>query len=155
MNAHDSERITGMLEGQGLVAAETAEEADVIVFNTCTIREKPDQTFYANLDHAKGMKRRRPGTIIAVGGCLVEAQRDNLFAQFPFVDVAFGPGRIADLGNHLAVNAGRAATVGTGLYGIGDEREFASELPARRNRETQAWVQISMGCNMKCAYCIV
>jgi tRNA-2-methylthio-N6-dimethylallyladenosine synthase len=162
MNAHDSERITGMLEGRGMVEAADADDADVLVFNTCTIREKPDQKLYDQLKHAKGSKRRRKGAqVIAVGGCLVEAQKDNLLREFPWVDVAFGPGRIHDLGNYLELSDGEGAGVGhvpgsgEGFYGIGDERSFASELPTRRERQHQAWVQISMGCNMKCSYCIV
>jgi tRNA-2-methylthio-N6-dimethylallyladenosine synthase len=162
MNAHDSERIGGMLEGRGMVPTDDADDADVLVFNTCTIREKPDQKLYDQLKHAKGSKRRRGGAqVIAVGGCLVEAQRDNLLAEFPWVDVAFGPGRIHDLGNFLELRDGEGAGVGhvpgagEGFYGVGDERRFASELPTQRAREHQAWVQISMGCNMKCAYCIV
>ena len=162
MNAHDSERITGMLESRGMTPAEHVDDADVLVFNTCTIREKPDQKLYDQLKHAKGSKRRRGGAqVIAVGGCLVEAQKDNLLTEFPWVDVAFGPGRIHDLGNFLELRDGEGAGVGQvpgsgeGFYGIGDERRFASELPTQRERHAQAWVQISMGCNMKCAYCIV
>ena len=162
MNAHDSERITGMLESRGMAPADDADDADVLVFNTCTIREKPDQKLYDQLKHAKGSKRRRGGAqVIAVGGCLVEAQKDNLLTEFPWVDVAFGPGRIHDLGNFLELQDGEGAGVGQvpgggeGFYGIGDERRFASELPTQRERHHQAWVQISMGCNMKCAYCIV
>jgi tRNA-2-methylthio-N6-dimethylallyladenosine synthase len=162
MNAHDSERIKGMLTQMGLTEAPGQDDADVVVFNTCTIREKPDQKLFNQLDHAKGIKRRRKGEqVIAVGGCLVEAQRDLLFEQFPFVDVAFGPGLIHELGNFLNVRDGRAASAGSapgggeGFFGIGDERQFAADLPARRERDHQAWVQISMGCNMKCAYCIV
>ena len=161
MNAHDSERIKGMLEEMGMGEAEAPDDADVVVLNTCTIREKPDQKLYSQLDHAKGVKRRNPNQVIAVGGCLVEAQRELLFEQFPFIDVAFGPGLIHELGNYLSVRDGNAASTGAtpgdgdGFYGIGDERRFAADLPVRRDREHQAWVQISMGCNMKCAYCIV
>ncbi|MEO6867198.1 MAG: tRNA (N6-isopentenyl adenosine(37)-C2)-methylthiotransferase MiaB [Gaiellales bacterium] len=162
MNAHDSERITGLLEARGMKPVDTLDDADLVVFNTCTIREKPDQKLYDQLRHAKGSKRRRGGQqVIAVGGCLVEAQKDNLLREFPWVDVAFGPGRIHELGNYLELADGHGAGVGLvpgageGFYGIGDERSFASELPTRRDRGHQAWVQISMGCNMKCAYCIV
>jgi tRNA-2-methylthio-N6-dimethylallyladenosine synthase len=162
MNAHDSERITGMLEARGMVEAADQDDADVVVFNTCTIREKPDQKLYTQLHQAKGSKRRRKGEqVIAVGGCLVEAQRDNLLSEFPWVDVAFGPGRIRDLGNFLELADGGSASIGQvpgageGFFGVGDERAFASELPTQRHRRHQAWVQISMGCNMKCSYCIV
>lgn len=162
MNAHDSERISGMLELRGMKATTSSDDADVLVFNTCTVRERPDQKLYDHLQHAKGSKRRKKGAqIVAVGGCLVEAQRDQLLKQFPWVDVAFGPGRIHELGNYLELADGDGAGVGVvpgsgeGFYGIKDERRFAAELPAHRDRPHQAWVQISMGCNMKCTYCIV
>src|ERR1700694_1306771 len=98
MNAHDSERIKGMLEELGLGEAVSQEEADLIVFNTCTIREKPDQRFTAHLGNAKALKDRDPAKVIAVGGCYAEAQRERLFDLYPFVDVAFGPGSIGHLG---------------------------------------------------------
>src|SRR5438105_13859979 len=88
MNAHDSERIKGMLEELGLGEARSQEEADVVVFNTCTIREKPDTKFAAHLAQAAARKRERPGTLIAVGGCYAEAQRERLFSLYPDVDVA-------------------------------------------------------------------
>src|SRR5215213_2420602 len=92
MNAHDSERIKGMLEELGLGESHAQEDADVLVFNTCTIREKPDQRFAAHLAQARALKERKPGKVIAVGGCYAEAQRERLFELYPFVDVAFGPG---------------------------------------------------------------
>jgi tRNA-2-methylthio-N6-dimethylallyladenosine synthase len=151
MNAHDSERIKGMLESLGLGEAVAQDEADVLVFNTCTIREKPDQRFAAHLAQAAALKQRDPEKVIAVGGCYAEAQRERLFELYPYVDVAFGPGSIP----HLAdwVGAGGEG-VGRGAFGL-EERSFAGELPMRRERAFQAWVQISMGCNSKCAYCIV
>ena len=151
MNAHDSERIKGMLEDLGLGEASAQDDADVIVFNTCTIREKPDQRFAAHLAQAKALKGRDPEKVIAVGGCYAEAQRERIFELYPYVDVAFGPGSIP----HLAdwVGAGGFG-VGRGSFGL-DERGFAGNLPMHRERRFQAWVQISMGCNSKCAYCIV
>src|SRR3954454_17535142 len=101
MNAHDSERITGMLEDLGLGETDTPDEADVVVFNTCTIREKPDQRLAANLAQAKARKRRDPDTVIAVGGCYAGAQRERIFERYPEVDVAFGPGTIAHLGEWI------------------------------------------------------
>jgi tRNA-2-methylthio-N6-dimethylallyladenosine synthase len=151
MNAHDSERIKGMLEELGLGEARAQDEADVIVFNTCTIREKPDQRFAAHLAQAKALKARDPEKVIAVGGCYAEAQRDRLFELYPHVDVAFGPGSIPHLGDW--VGAGGLG-VAPGSFGL-DERKFAGALPMHRERRFQAWVQISMGCNSKCAYCIV
>src|SRR3954452_10975336 len=151
MNAHDSERIKGMLEELGLGEAVTQAEADVIVFNTCTIREKPDQRFAAHLGNAKMLKRADPGKVIAVGGCYAEAQRERLFDLYPFVDVAFGPGTIP----HLAEWLGTGGTAPRGQFGTGEEREFAGQLPMHRERRFQAWVQVSMGCNSVCSYCIV
>jgi tRNA-2-methylthio-N6-dimethylallyladenosine synthase len=151
MNAHDSERIKGMLEELGLGEAVSQEEADVLVFNTCTIREKPDQRFAAHLGNAKMLKLADPEKVIAVGGCYAEAQRERLFDLYPFVDVAFGPGTIP----HLAEWLGTGGEAPRGRFGIGDEREFAGTLPMHRERRFQAWVQVSMGCNSVCSYCIV
>ena len=151
MNAHDSERIKGMLEELGLGEAVEPETADVLVFNTCTIREKPDTKFAAYLGHAIARKRANPETVIAVGGCYAEAQRERLFERYPEVDVAFGPGSIPHLGEWLGAGG---FGVPRGSFGI-DERTFAGELPMHRERSFQAWVQISMGCNSKCSYCIV
>src|SRR3954468_25011454 len=151
MNAHDSERIKGMLEELGLGEARAQDEADVIVFNTCTIREKPDQRFAAHLAQAKAFKGRDPEKVIAVGGCYAEAQRERLFELYPFVDVAFGPGSIPHLGEWIGAGG---MGVPRGSFGL-DERSFAGGLPMHRERSFQAWVQISMGCNSKCSYCIV
>jgi tRNA-2-methylthio-N6-dimethylallyladenosine synthase len=152
MNAHDSERIKGMLEELGLGEAPAQEDADVLVFNTCTIREKPDQRFAAHLAQARALKERDPEKVIAVGGCYAEAQHERLFSLYPYVDVAFGPGSIPHLGEWLGAGG---EGVERGAFGIGEERDFAGRLPLHRERRFQAWVQISMGCNSKCAYCIV
>src|SRR5215203_4971507 len=151
MNAHDSERIKGMLEELGLGEAASQGEADVIVFNTCTIREKPDQRFAAHLGNAKMLKLADPEKVIAVGGCYAAAQRERLFDLYPFVDVAFGPGTIP----HLAEWLGAGGEAPRSRFGIADEREFAGTLPMHRERRFQAWVQVSMGCNSVCSYCIV
>jgi tRNA-2-methylthio-N6-dimethylallyladenosine synthase len=150
MNAHDSERIKGMLESLGLGEAAAPDDADVIVFNTCTIREKPDTRLAAYLGNAGAWKRARPDLVIAVGGCYAEAQREQIFERYPFVDVAFGPGSIPHLGDWIA--AGGYA-VERGCFGAHDH--FAADLPIRAERRFQAWVQVSMGCNSACAYCIV
>ncbi len=151
MNAHDSERIKGMLEELGLGEAVAQEEADVLVFNTCTIREKPDTKFAAHLAQAAALKHRDPDKVIAVGGCYAEAQRERLFELYPCVDVAFGPGSIPHLGEWLGAGG---LGVPRGQFGL-EERSFAGELPMHGERRFQAWVQISMGCNSKCSYCIV
>jgi tRNA-2-methylthio-N6-dimethylallyladenosine synthase len=151
MNAHDSERIKGMLEELGLGEATSQEEADVLVFNTCTIREKPDQRFAAHLAQARALKERDDEKVIAVGGCYAEAQRERLFDLYPYVDVAFGPGSITHLGEWL----GAGGNAPRSRFGIAEERSFAAGLASHRERRFQAWVQVSMGCNSVCSYCIV
>lgn len=150
MNAHDTERIKGMLESLGLGEAADRSSADVVVFNTCTIREKPDTKLAAYLGDAGAHKRRNPELIIAVGGCYAEAQRERIFERYPFVDVAFGPGSIGHLGEWIEAGG---AGVEHGRFGT--HEQFAADLPARRERRYQAWVQVSMGCNSVCSYCIV
>jgi tRNA-2-methylthio-N6-dimethylallyladenosine synthase len=152
MNAHDSERIKGMLEELGLGEAPSQDEADVIVFNTCTIREKPDTKLAAYLGDAAAQKRANPDTVIAVGGCYAEAQRERLFTLYPQVDVAFGPGTIPHLAEWLGAGG---FGVPRSAFGTGEERSFAATLPMHRERRFQAWLQISMGCNSTCSYCIV
>jgi tRNA-2-methylthio-N6-dimethylallyladenosine synthase len=151
MNAHDSERIKGMLEELGLGESASPAEADVIVFNTCTVREKPDQRFAAHLAQARALKEADPDKVIAVGGCYAEAQRERLFDLYPYVDVAFGPGSIPHLGEWIGVGG---LGIGRSRFGL-EARSFAGHLPMRRERAFQAWVQVSMGCNSNCAYCIV
>src|SRR5438094_10283138 len=101
MDAHDAERIKGLLEELGLGEAVAQNDADVLVFNTCTIREKPDRRFAAHLAQARALKEREPDKVIAVGGCYAEAQRERLFSLYPFVDVAFRPGSIPHTGDWL------------------------------------------------------
>jgi tRNA-2-methylthio-N6-dimethylallyladenosine synthase len=149
MNAHDSERIKGMLESLGLGEAPSQEDADVLVFNTCTIREKPDTKLAAYLGDAGARKRRNPELVVAVGGCYAEAQRERIFELYPQVDVAFGPGSIPHLGDWIG--AGGMAPRGR----FGTHEHFAGDLPMHRERAFSAWVQVSMGCNSKCSYCIV
>jgi tRNA-2-methylthio-N6-dimethylallyladenosine synthase len=149
MNAHDSERIKGMLESLGLGEAHAREDADVLVFNTCTIREKPDTKLAAYLGDAGARKREDPDVVIAVGGCYAEAQRERIFDLYPQVDVAFGPGSIPHLGDWL----GAGGDAPRGRFGSHDH--FAGDLPMHRERPFSAWVQVSMGCNSKCSYCIV
>src|SRR6476659_9930751 len=150
MNAHDSERIKGMLEELALGEAVSPDDADVVVFNTCTIREKPDTKLAAYMGEAAARKREHPDRVIAVGGCYAEAQRERIFELYPAVDVAFGPGSIAHLGDWLGAGGHGVAR---GRFGL-DDRAFAAELPMHNERSCQAWVQVSMGCNSKCAYCI-
>jgi tRNA-2-methylthio-N6-dimethylallyladenosine synthase len=150
MNSHDSERIKGMLESLGLGEATSKEEADIVVFNTCTIREKPDTKLSAYLGDAGARKRENPDLVIAVGGCYAEAQQERIFDLYPQVDVAFGPGSIPHLADWVGVGG-----VGVERGRFGTHEHFAADLPQHRERGTHAWVQVSMGCNSSCSYCIV
>ncbi|MDQ3676168.1 MAG: tRNA (N6-isopentenyl adenosine(37)-C2)-methylthiotransferase MiaB [Actinomycetota bacterium] len=148
MNEHDSERMKGMLESLGYAEAAAADEADVILFNTCSIREKADSRFVAHLQQAKGLKTSDPQRIIGVGGCWAQSVREEVFARFPFVDVAFGPGQVHKLAEFLTSDSITA-------QGFFEFEGFTGHLPGKRAREFQAWVQISVGCNCRCSYCIV
>ena len=150
MNSHDSERIKGMLESLGLGEATSKEDADIVVFNTCTIREKPDTKLSAYLGDAGARKRENPDLVIAVGGCFAEAQQERIFDLYPQVDVAFGPGSIPHLGDWVGVGG-----VGVERGRFGTHEHFAGHLPQHRERAAHAWVQVSMGCNSTCSYCIV
>ena len=149
MNVHDSERIKGMLEAAGMGEAPESEQANVLVFNTCTIRERADERLIQALNVARGRKNREPDLQIVVAGCWAESQRDDIFRDFPWVDAAVGPGRIGALRD--VMNAEGDAE--RGAFGSFDD--FAADLPKRRERSHQAWLQLSMGCNSVCSYCIV
>jgi tRNA-2-methylthio-N6-dimethylallyladenosine synthase len=148
MNEHDSERMKGMLESLGYEQAEARDEADLILFNTCSIRESADNRFIAHLGEAKRLKSEDPERIVGVGGCWAQSVKEEVFERFPFVDVAFGPGQIHGLAEFLTSDSLTA-------QGYFEFEDFSGHLPARREREFQAWVQISQGCNCACAYCIV
>ena len=149
MNEHDSERMRGLLESIGYDRAEERDDADLVVFNTCTIRASADDRFFGNLGDARRIKRERPDVVVAVGGCWAQSQKDEVFTQFPFVDIAFGPGEVTRLGELVARE--RIDSVGAFSF----DGNFAATLPTRRGRAHQAWVQISVGCNSVCSYCIV
>ncbi len=148
MNEHDSERIKGMLESLGYVEAPSRAHADLILFNMCSIREKADERFVAHLSEAAARKRRKPEIVIGVGGCWAQSVKDEVFARFPFVDVAFGPGQVHKLAEFLTSDSITA-------QGFFEFESFTGQLPAKRARGFQAWVQISVGCNCVCSYCIV
>src|SRR5947209_995010 len=148
MNEHDSERMKGMLESLGYSEAESQDRADLILFNTCSIREKADDRFVAHLGHAKRLKAEDPTRIVGVGGCWAQSVKDEVFARFPFVDVAFGPGQVHKLAEFLTSDSLTA-------QGFFEFEGFTGHLPAKRGREFQGWVQISVGCNCVCSYCIV
>jgi tRNA-2-methylthio-N6-dimethylallyladenosine synthase len=148
MNEHDSERMKGMLESLGYAEAAERSEAELILFNTCSIREKADERFISHLYEANALKRRAPGTLIGVGGCWAQSVKDEVFRQFPFVDVAFGPGQVHKLAEFLTSDSLTA-------QGFFEFEGFTGDLPMKRAREFQGWVQISVGCNCVCSYCIV
>jgi tRNA-2-methylthio-N6-dimethylallyladenosine synthase len=148
MNVHDSERMQGMLESLGYERAPSREEADLILFNTCSIRESADNRFVAHLGEAKRLKTEDPERVVGVGGCWAQSVKDEVFQRFPFVDVAFGPGQIHKLAEFLNSDSLSA-------QGYFEFEDFSGHLPARREREFQGWLQISQGCNCRCAYCIV
>src|SRR3954468_5228434 len=151
INEHDSERMKGMLDALGYAEAPAQEDAELILFNTCSIREKADERFVAHLRQAAALKRRRGRqgeVLIGVGGCWAQSVKEEVFAQFPFVDVAFGPGQVHKLAEFLTSDSLTA-------QGFFEFEGFTGHLPAKRQREVQAWIQISAGCNMVCSYCIV
>ncbi len=148
MNEHDSERMKGMLESLGYSEVAERSGADLILFNTCSIREKADERFIAHLHEANALKRRAPDTVIGVGGCWAQSVKDEVFLRFPFVDVAFGPGQVHKLAEFLTTESLTA-------QGYFEFEGFTGDLPAKRARDFQGWLQISVGCNCVCSYCIV
>jgi tRNA-2-methylthio-N6-dimethylallyladenosine synthase len=148
MNEHDSERMKGMLDSLGYVESEDRDRADLILFNTCSIRESADNRFIAHLGEAKRLKSEDPARIVGVGGCWAQSVKDEVFRRFPFVDVAFGPGQIHRLAEFLTSDSLTA-------QGYFEFEDVSGHLPMKRERQFQAWVQISQGCNCVCSYCIV
>jgi tRNA-2-methylthio-N6-dimethylallyladenosine synthase len=148
MNEHDSERMRGMLESLGYEEAGDRGDADLILFNTCSIRESADNRFIAHLGEAKRLKSEDPQRVVGVGGCWAQSVKNEVFERFPFVDVAFGPGQIARLAEFLTSDSLTA-------QGYFEFEDFSGHLPAKRERDFQAWLQISQGCNCVCSYCIV
>ena len=148
MNVHDSERMKGMLDSLGYEECDERGDADLILFNTCSIRESADNRFIAHLGEAKRLKSEDPERVVGVGGCWAQSVKDEVFRRFPFVDVAFGPGQIHGLAEFLASDSLTA-------QGYFEFEDVSGHLPLKREREFQAWVQISQGCNCVCAYCIV
>ncbi|TIC84482.1 tRNA (N6-isopentenyl adenosine(37)-C2)-methylthiotransferase MiaB [Nocardioides sp. GY 10127] len=152
MNVHDSERLTGLLEDAGYVAAPDGEQADVVVFNTCAVRENADNKLYGNLGHLAPVKAAKPGMQIAVGGCLAQKDRDTITAKAPYVDVVFGTHNIGSLPALLE----RARVNEEAQVEILESLEvFPSTLPTKRESAYAAWVSISVGCNNTCTFCIV
>jgi tRNA-2-methylthio-N6-dimethylallyladenosine synthase len=152
MNVHDSERLAGLLETAGYRRAAEGSDADVVVFNTCAVRENADNKLYGNLSHLAPRKQADPDMQIAVGGCLAQKDRDTVLSRAPYVDVVFGTHNIGS----LPVLLERARHNRTAQVEIAEAlREFPSALPAARDSAYAAWVSISVGCNNTCTFCIV
>ncbi len=148
MNEHDSERMKGMLDSLGYDEAPDRDGADLILFNTCSIREKADTRLAGHLGEASRLKSEDPTRIVGVGGCWSQSMKETVFDEFPFVDVAFGPGQVHKLAEFLTSDS-------IGAQGYFEFEGFTGHLPARRERAFQGWLQISVGCNCACSYCIV
>src|SRR6188768_2597949 len=152
MNVHDSERLSGLLEDAGYVAAAAGDQADVVVFNTCAVRENADNKLYGNLSHLAPIKAANPAMQIAVGGCLAQKDRSTITAKAPYVDVVFGTHNIGS----LPVLLERARIQEEAQVEILESLEvFPSTLPTKRDSAYAAWVSISVGCNNTCTFCIV
>jgi tRNA-2-methylthio-N6-dimethylallyladenosine synthase len=152
MNVHDSERLSGLLEDAGYVRASADATADVVVLNTCAVRENADNKLYGNLGHLAPTKAKHAGMQIAVGGCLAQKDKGEIVRRAPWVDVVFGTHNIGSLPALLE----RSRVLGEAQVEIKDYLEtFPSTLPSRRESPYAAWVAVSVGCNNTCTFCIV
>ena len=152
MNEHDSERLAGLLAGDGMEPTDDVEQADVVVFNTCCIRENADNKLYGHLGRLKALKARRPDLQIAVGGCLAQKDRDLIVERAGHVDVVFGTHNLAHAPALLAESARRGEPV---VEILEEHDAYPSALPARREVDHAAWVTIQIGCDNSCTFCIV
>jgi tRNA-2-methylthio-N6-dimethylallyladenosine synthase len=153
MNEHDAERIRALLEAEGLERADDPDGADVLVYNTCTVRKSADDRLAGHLGTAARLKREDPSRVVLVTGCLPQAEQAGFFARFPFVDGALGPQnlhRLPELLQAAVEPAGESPAVF-----FEDGPYLSGNLPARRERPYQAWVQVMSGCTNFCSYCIV
>ncbi|WP_349827683.1 tRNA (N6-isopentenyl adenosine(37)-C2)-methylthiotransferase MiaB [Brevibacterium litoralis] len=152
MNVHDSERLSGLLDTAGYVPAEDGTQADLVVFNTCAVRENADNKLYGNLGHLARVKKSHPGLQIAVGGCMAQKDRDTIVERAPWVDVVFGTHNMGSLPTLLE----RARHNEEAQVEILESLEvFPSTLPTKRESTHSGWVSISVGCNNTCTFCIV
>jgi tRNA-2-methylthio-N6-dimethylallyladenosine synthase len=155
MNDHDAERIRALLEAEGLERADGPDGADVLVYNTCTVRKSADERLAGHLGTAARLKREDAGRVVLVTGCLPQAEQADLFRRFPFVDGALGPQNLHRLPELLAAAVGPVQPVHRPPGYFADGPVMSGDLPARRERPFQAWVQIMSGCTNSCSYCIV
>ncbi len=153
MNKHDSERVAGLLRGQGMSPVEQAEDADVVVFMTCCVRENADERLRGQVASLKALKPRKgTGPVIAVGGCIGQRDGQKLLDQLPHIDVVFGTHNVSHLPALIdAASSQRAPQVEI----LESTTEFASDLPSQREHPWHAWVPITVGCDNFCTYCIV
>ena len=151
MNEHDSERIAGLLVAQGMEPADDVENADVVILNTCCIRENADNRLYGHLGHLHALKARRPDLQIAVGGCLAQKDRELILERAGHVDVVFGTHNLA----HAPALLERARREGPVIEILEEHEAYPSTLPARREHDHSAWVTIQIGCDNSCTFCIV
>jgi len=150
MNVHDSEKIAGILSGSGYGPTDSFSDADIIVLNTCNIREKAEQKFYSELGRLKEIKKRRPDLKIAVAGCIAKQKGDKLFKRFPYIDFVFGPNNIDSVQAWINSSNGLRSTA------LIDNPEYhRKKLPVNRAGRVRAWVSIMYGCDNFCAYCVV
>jgi tRNA-2-methylthio-N6-dimethylallyladenosine synthase len=153
MNEHDAERIRALLEARGLAGVDEPGDADVLVYNTCTVRKSADDRLAGHLGTAARLKREDPSRVVLVTGCLPQAEQADFFARFPFVDGALGPQNLHRLPELLEAALRPAGAGPAGFFEDGPC--FSGSLEARRERPFQAWVQVMSGCTNFCSYCIV
>ena len=156
MNEHDSERIAGLFEADGMVAATDVDDADVVVLNTCCIRENADNKLYGTLGHLKSVKDRRPGMELVVSGCLAQKDQDGIRERAPYVDLVFGTHNVHQATEllHRSRTEGPLTSILTETVAA-DHELFPSAMPAHREHGHTAWVTIQIGCDNSCAFCIV
>src|SRR4051794_22263840 len=156
MNEHDSERIAGQFEADGMTAATSVDDADVIVLNTCCIRENADNKLYGTLGHLKSVKDARPGLEIVVAGCLAQKDREQIRERAPYVDVVLGTHNVHRTGELLHEARQNGPITEILEAAVADDHElFPTALPVRRGQGHTAWVTIQIGCDNACAFCIV
>ncbi len=152
MNEHDSERMAGILDAGGCAPSAGAEGADMVILNTCSIREKAEQKFFSELGRLKDLKVKNPGLIIAVAGCIAQQEGAAILSRAPYVDMIFGP---SDLGRIPALIEKKKSLRAPLVDTAGDPDYHQKQLPAARTDKLKAWVSIMYGCDNFCTYCVV
>src|SRR5574341_2341840 len=152
MNEHDSERMTGILEARGCASAPDAGAADMVILNTCSIREKAEQKFFSELGRLKKLKDENPNLKIAVAGCIAQQEGGNILSRAPYVDMVFGPSDIARLAGLVDQQHSRQVPL---VDTAGDPDYHRKQIPTARGDRVKAWVSIMYGCDNFCTYCVV